>query len=83
MQWLENDFLGYLDEWEEDVKSREGFEKDEQNLMLLSSETMTGLRMTGETRFWVTIMIIYVPFSSFYSSFFCRTGSVSFFLART
>ena len=30
MQWLERDFLGYLDHWEESVWAREGFTPDYQ-----------------------------------------------------
>lgn len=46
-QWLADDFLGYLGEWEDSVKKREGFSKLEKKLMLLSPETLLGLRMTG------------------------------------
>ena len=47
MQWLERDFLGYLDHWEESVWAREGFTPGEKAMMLLSRETREGLRMTG------------------------------------
>lgn len=46
-QWLEEDFLGYLSEWEESVKQRQGFTDAEKNMMLLSHETLEGLHITG------------------------------------
>jgi len=47
LQWLENDFLNYLDEWEQSVKQRKGFTPAQRTMMLLSPETLEGLRMTG------------------------------------
>lgn len=47
LQWLEKDFLGYLDEWEASVHVREGFTRAEKALMTLSKETLEGLRLTG------------------------------------
>ena len=47
LQWLEKDFLGYLDEWEASVRAREGFTKAEKKSMTLSKETLEGLRLTG------------------------------------
>ena len=46
LQWLEKEFLGYLNEWEESVEGRVEIEK-ERNKMLLSRETIEGLRMSG------------------------------------
>lgn len=46
-QWLEEDFLGYLQSWKENVDQREGFSKGQKNLMCLSLETLEGLHMTG------------------------------------
>ena len=48
LQWLEDDFLGYLDQWEKSVKVRQGFSKKEKARMLLSPATMLGLRMTSK-----------------------------------
>lgn len=45
---MEKTFLSYLDEWEESVQKREGFNKDEKNRMQLSTQTTLGLRMTGK-----------------------------------
>ena len=46
-QWLENEFLGYLDEWDASVWVREGFTDEEKKRMTLSQDTLEGLRMTG------------------------------------
>ena len=46
-QWLKEGFLGYLDDWEKSVKSREGFTSAQRNMMLLSQQTIEGLRITG------------------------------------
>ena len=47
MQWLKNDFLNYLDDWEDSANSQEDLSKSEQNRLCLSRETLEGLRMTG------------------------------------
>ena len=47
LQWLENEFLGYLDEWDDCVQAREGFTNSEKMKMTLSRDTLEGLRMTG------------------------------------
>ena len=33
MQWLETDFLGYLRDWEESVKKRDGYTDEEKKIM--------------------------------------------------
>ena len=48
MQWLEDEFLPFLDAWEKSVEEREGFTDAEKNRMKLSTETLLGLRITGE-----------------------------------
>ena len=55
-QWLEEEFLPYLDQREKNVETREGFTKTQKKQMLLSSETHLGLRMTG---MHVTVYYIY------------------------
>lgn len=48
MQWLEEDFLGYLEEWESSVQEQDGdFTQAEFNKMKLSQETLQGLKITG------------------------------------
>ena len=46
LQWIEDEFLPYLDKWEESVMRRPGLTKTQQNNMLLSAETRLSLRMT-------------------------------------
>ncbi len=48
MQWLENDFFSYLSDWEKSVNERSGFTKTAMNSMLLSRETILGLKMTSK-----------------------------------
>ena len=47
VQWLNDEFLGYLAEWEEGVKSQPGIDAKEKQRMWLSRETVEGLRVTG------------------------------------
>ncbi len=47
IQWLQDEFLPYLDEWERSVQALKGYKKGQKNRMLISKETMLGLRMTG------------------------------------
>ena len=49
MTWLEKEFLPYLDKWEQNVLSRD-VEGDKGN-MLLSAETLLGIRLTGQLLF--------------------------------
>ena len=65
---MEQDFLGYLDEWDDEVKARPGFTDMEKKKMTLSQETLEGLRMTG----------IELPYSlciTFFSSIFIPVHS--------
>ena len=48
MQWLKDEFLPYLDDWEKSVRKREGFTNAQKKRMLLSDQTILGLRMTGK-----------------------------------
>lgn len=43
--WLENSFLGYLKEWEKSVHDRPGFDKLAREKMMISQETIEGLKM--------------------------------------
>ena len=49
LYFLESEFLVYLDSWEDSVSKRKGFEASERKRMLLSSETLLGLRITNES----------------------------------
>jgi hypothetical protein len=46
LNWLEHTFLVYLDGWEKNVYNREGFTLSEKKRMLLSTETLQGIRRT-------------------------------------
>ena len=69
---MEQDFLGYLDEWDDEVKARPGFTDMEKKKMTLSQETLEGLRMTGielPYSLWIIfcsfIFSIFIPVHSF------------------
>ena len=47
LQWLKDDFLGYLDDWENSVQKREGFSNKQKSMMLMPVETRQGIRVTG------------------------------------
>ena len=49
-QWLEDTFLPYLKEWEDSVAARPGFTDAQKKRMLLSEETLDGLRVTSKLR---------------------------------
>ena len=42
-----DDFLSYLDKWEAQVNARADVPSEAKQTMLLSAETMEGLRITG------------------------------------
>ena len=46
-QWLEEEFLTYLDEWERSVNERPGYNNADKKRMLLSQETLLGVRITS------------------------------------
>ena len=47
VQWLQNDFLTYLTEWDEEVAAIPGLKRSEMQKLCLSKETMAGLKITG------------------------------------
>ena len=51
IQWLEMDFLNYLDKWDTSVQSRPDFTLAEMKKMKLSDETLEGLEVTGMTTY--------------------------------
>ena len=46
-QFLRSEFLPYLKAWEDSVKSRKGFTAKEKKMMMISQETLNGIRITG------------------------------------
>lgn len=47
LQWLQDVFLPYLDEWEAYAHAQEHLSSAEQIKLCLSQETLQGLRITG------------------------------------
>ncbi len=47
LQWLKDDFLQYLKDWEVSAQGQPGVKEADRNRTLLSQETLEGLRMTG------------------------------------
>ena len=47
VQWLEEEFLSYLEEWKGSVAGRPGFTAAQKQKMLLSPATLLGLQMSG------------------------------------
>lgn len=45
MQWLSKDFLGYLDEWEEEISRIPKLKKSEKQKLCLSAQTLEELRI--------------------------------------
>jgi hypothetical protein len=48
IQWLKDVFLEYLKGWEEEVQKKDGYTALQKAKMILSHETLYGIRMTGE-----------------------------------
>ena len=48
---MQTEFHGYLNDWEKSVTERPGFDDDVKKKMMSRSETLLGLRMTGNLRF--------------------------------
>ena len=57
MQWLEDEFLGYLQNLEGSVMAQSGLSMKEKNSMLLSPETRFGIEVTGKYNFACTLYI--------------------------
>ena len=66
LQWLQKDFLGYLDDWEASVTAREGFSEAEKASMTLSKETVEGLRLTGVYMYLCIYMYIMYNYATMY-----------------
>ena len=47
LQWLNSDFLNYLDDWEQSVKSNDKIPKAAKPLCTLPYQTVEGLKMCG------------------------------------
>ena len=89
MQWLQEDFLGYLDQRESSTKNRVDLSASEKRKLLLSSETMEGLRVTGkimhimfELHCVLILTVYFFVVTSFVemAKFLLSNGSPGFFL---
>ena len=60
LQWLINDFMDYLRQWEAEVESRKDLTKSERNKMILPKETIDGLKMTGMHKVHVHVSKLYM-----------------------
>ena len=47
LQWLKEEFIEYLGEWQQSVLARDGYNRMQRSKMLLSPETLLGIRITG------------------------------------
>ena len=67
-QWLETDFLKYLLDWEDSVSRRTDIEQQDKNKLMLSRETLEGVRITGKpalcTFTTYTLLTCYVTVSN-------------------
>ena len=78
---MENDFLSYLDDWEAAVNAREDVPDDAKQTLLLSAETMEGLRITGTHDIVIIVqsnrIVLIMIICNYYSTLFCGYGSIS------
>ena len=58
IQWLEEEFLQWLDEWQQEVEQPADRTATEKEKMIISKETLTGLRMTGTVNYFTLTFII-------------------------
>jgi len=47
VQWLTDEFIPYLKEWESSVEKRNGFSPQSKSMMVLAKETRNGINVTG------------------------------------
>ena len=81
MQWLEEDFLLYLDNWEASVNTCTDVPQEQKKKLLLSAETIEGLRITGmQIRYTYIVLKVDSMMSILYSStFLCGDDEISAF----
>lgn len=48
LRWLESVFLPWLKEWETEAKEHKEIKAEERNKLMLSTETLLGIRITGK-----------------------------------
>jgi len=47
MRFLEKEVLLYFQQWKDSVKKRQGFDKEQKNMMQMSQATLEGIHITG------------------------------------
>ena len=47
VQWLKDEFIPYLKEWEDSVEKRNGCSPQSKSMMVLAKETCNGINITG------------------------------------
>ena len=58
-QWLQEEFLPYFDKWQESVTARTGFEDPEKKMMMITQETLHGIKVNGNVcNFLCTYIIV-------------------------
>lgn len=60
VQWLEEEFIPYLNQWEDSVKKRTGYTAKAKLMMLLSQQTRLGITVTGKYVPFKTCLPLYV-----------------------
>ena len=48
IQWLETDFIEYLNEWEKSASTRTDLDDSDKQKLCISRETIEGFRFTGK-----------------------------------
>ncbi|XP_077869321.1 uncharacterized protein LOC144360480, partial [Saccoglossus kowalevskii] len=61
LKWLMQDFLSYLDKWDEFVDQRDHISKSDKNRMKLCRETLQGIRITVNSFVQVTKYLLSQP----------------------
>ena len=58
LQWLTDEFIPYLKEWENSVKTRKGFNSKAKDMMVLARETRQGIEVTGVLHILVCFILL-------------------------
>ena len=71
LQWLEEEFLKYIDDWESMVMQLEQVPSAERRKMCLSEETIEGLRITGTGALYISPTVMLLSYLTFSSEIIC------------
>lgn len=82
-KWLEEDFLGYISDWETYVKNIDGVSQKMRQKMLLSPQTLLGLKMTGEMHAYCRHnIILFLLFTIMFSEIICGSDKIPIYFRR-